>query len=246
MTARILLLIVALWGLPAGADRITVAVAANFLTTARDISAAYSAETGHEVALVHGSTGKLFAQIVAGAPFDLFLSADAARPARLAESGRLADGLPPRTYAIGRLSLVHGDKTEPGTLEEILSRPDLRIAVADPAVAPYGGAARDVLRTFRQDGWDRGLLRGESVGQAFAFVATGNADAGLVALAQALTFDREIWAVEVPETLHEPILQDAVLLKRAGDNDAALAFLDFLGRPIATEIMAAAGYRIPP
>ena len=229
---------------PALADRITVAVASNFLTTAQDISAAYSAQTGHEVALVHGSTGKLFAQIVAGAPYDVFLSADAARPERLAQAGRVAEtGIKP--YAIGHLALVHGSSTGPGSLNEILTRPGLRIAVADPAIAPYGAAARDVLREFRGEEWRRNLVYGESVGQAFAFVATGNADAGLVALSQAMTYQGDLWSLTVPDELHAPIRQDAALLKRAENSEAARAFLEFLGGEFTREILLAQGYEVP-
>lgn len=229
---------------PALADRITVAVAANFLTTAQDISAAFSAETGHEVALVHGSTGKLFAQITAGAPYDVFLSADAARPERLAQAGRVAErGI--RPYAIGHLALVHGAATEPGALDEILSRTGLRIAVADPAIAPYGAAARDVLRAFRGEDWRRDLVYGESVGQAFAFVATGNADAGLVALSQAMTYQGDLWVLPVPDDLHAPIRQDAALLTRAEASVTARAFLDFLGTEFTRDILLAQGYEVP-
>ena len=229
---------------PALADRVTVAVASNFLTTAEDISAIFSAQTGHEVDLVHGSTGKLFAQIMAGAPFDVFLSADTDRPARLLAAGRATvDDVKP--YATGYLALVHGVSTAPGTLDEILAREGLRIAIADPDIAPYGAAARDVLQEFRGPDWQRDLVYGESVGQAFAFVATGNADAGLVALSQALTFQGDLWVMEVSPELHDPIYQDAVLLARAADNTAARAFFDFLGSETAGNILMAAGYEAP-
>jgi len=229
---------------PASADRILVAVAANFLTTAQDISALFEADTGHDVDLVHGSTGNLFAQIMAGAPYDVFLSADTERPARLAEAGRAAtDGVKP--YATGFLALVHGARTEPGTLDDILARDGLRIAIADPDIAPYGGAARDVLQEFRGAEWQRDLAYGESVGQAFAFVATGNADAGLVALSQALSYGEEIWVMEVPDDLHDPIYQDAVLLTRAAESAAAREFYDFLGSEDVTRILMAAGYEAP-
>ncbi len=245
MSARVLALALAaiLSAMPARAEGITVAVAANFLTTLEDITAAFTAETGHEVAIVHGSTGKLYAQIVAGAPFDLFLSADADRPERLAREGRAATE--PRTYAIGHLALVHRDSVAPGTLDEILSRPGLRIAIADPDVAPYGGAARSVLEAFRGTGWNRDLVLGESVGQAFAFVATGNADLGLVALSQVLTYEGGLWSLTVPDDLHEPILQDAVILNRAATSAAARDFLDYLSGPFARQVMAEAGYGLP-
>jgi len=226
------------------ADRITVAVAANFLTTAQDISAIFSAETGHDVDIVHGSTGKLFAQIMAGAPFDVFLAADTVRPARLVAAGR-ATSADVKPYATGALALVHGAGTAPGALDEILAREDLRIAIADPEIAPYGSAARDVLREFRGPDWQRDLVYGESIGQTFAFVATGNAGAGLVALSQALTYEGEIWVMEVSQDLHDPIYQDAVLLARAADNPTAQAFFDFLSSEIAINILIAEGYEAP-
>lgn len=244
MMARLLILVLALLTGPARAEQITVAVAANFLTTARDIAAVFEAETGHEVQLVHGSTGKLFAQIRAGAPFDLFLSADAERPALLVAAGLVAPG-DTMAYAIGRLALVHGERTVPGTLDEILARPDLRIAIADPAVAPYGAAARTVLRGHRGGDWDAGLVYGESVGQAFSFIATGNTDIGLVALAQALTYPDEIWVMEIPDEMHDPLRQDAAILSRGAGKPAARAFFEFLDAPFARAILAEAGYELP-
>jgi len=229
---------------PALADRITVAVAANFLTTAQDISAAFSAETGHEVALAHGSSGKIFAQINAGAPFDVFLSADADRPARLEALGKTAPN-GRKTYAIGTLAFVHGAGTPSGDLIEIVARAGLRLAIADPKTAPYGIAARQVLERLRGNDWDRDLVYGDSVGQAFAFVATGNAGAGFVALSQARSFQGEIWVLEVPTELYDPIRQDAVLLKRAEGNSAARAFFDFLDGDFARQNMQTAGYGVP-
>ncbi len=240
----ILTLILFVLGSTARAERITVAVAANFLTTARDITAIFEAETGHDVDLVHGSTGKLFAQIVAGAPFDIYLSADDERPARLVERGMAADGAA-HHYATGHLALVHNEGVEPGSVDDILARSDLRVAIADPEVAPYGKAAREILQSARSGVWDRNILRGESVGQAFAFVATGNADVGLVALSQLLTYEGEIWALEVDDTRHSLIQQDAVLLIRAAQSEAAQRFLEFLLSPRAGEILLASGYELP-
>jgi len=229
---------------PVLAERVTVAVAANFLVPAQDIAAAFEAETGHDVTMVHGSTGKLYAQIVAGAPFDVFLSADVARPALLVEQG-LAPVKHWKTYAFGRLALVHGASTKPGLLDEILSRDRLRIAIADPDIAPYGMAARAVLQKFRGGNWDQNLILGESVGQAFAFVATGNVDLALVALAQARSFDGDLFTLEIPQTLHDPIQQDAVILNRASDNPAAIAFLNYLGGGFAIQSLQLAGYEVP-
>ena len=229
---------------PAQSGRITVAVATNFLTTAQDITGAFTAETGHEVILVHGSSGKLYAQIVAGAPYDVFLSADADRPARLANDGLLVSDSP-KPYAIGRLAYVHLDPDLARPLEEVLARGDLRVAVADPAVAPYGSAARSVIQTFRGRSWTQGIVFGESVAQAFAFVATGNADIGLVALSLARAHSDRIVYREVSEALHEPIRQDVALLTRSETNSAARAFYEFLGSAASAGIMKAAGYGVP-
>ncbi len=205
---------------------------------------AFTAETGHEVVLVHGSTGKLYAQIVAGAPYDVFLSADADRPARLANSGLVAEGSP-KPYAIGRLALVHRDRDIAGSIEAILARKDLRVAIADPAVAPYGSAAISVIQSVHGNDWGGDVVLGESVAQAFSFVATGNADIGLVAMSLALSHSDRVQFLEVPETLHESIRQDAALLDRPELSAAAYAFLEFLDHPVAVAIMKAAGYGVP-
>ena len=247
MTVRVLSLFACLTVILATAahsGRATIAVATNFLTTAQDVSMAFTAETGHEVVLVHGSTGKLFAQILAGAPYDVFLSADADRPARLAEGELLAEGSP-KPYAIGRLALVHRDGDFAGSIEAILAREDLRIAMADPTVAPYGNAALEVIRSVHGSDWTGDIVLGESVAQAFAFVATGNADVGLVALSLALSHSERVLFLEVPDTLHNAIRQDAALLGHPKISAAAHAFFGFLDHPIAAEIIKAAGYGVP-
>jgi molybdate transport system substrate-binding protein len=226
----------------AWAEQVTVAVASNFLVTARDVAAAFSAETGVEVRLVHGSTGKLFAQIRSGAPYDVYLAADQARPARLKDLG---DAQAVKSYAIGQLALVHGEAVSPGDLDDLLARPGLRFAIADPSVAPFGAAAREVLQNRRGAGWDRNLVMGENVGQAFTFVATGNADAGLVALSQPRSYDGRIWVLALPPGSHAPIVQDAALLARAADNANAQSFFDFLSSDFAQIILADAGYLAP-
>lgn len=228
----------------AHAERITVAVAANFLTTAREISAVFEAQTGHDVSLVQGSTGKLYAQIINGAPYDLFLSADTLRPALLADQGRVASGgLKP--YALGRLALTHKARLAPGTLHEVLARPGVRLAIADPAVAPYGAAAEMMLRRIRGGNWAHELVIGESVGQAFAFLATGNVDAAIVGLAQARGLDGSFQTLPVPSHLHESIRQDAALLVRSAEVETAWAFYEFLGSSSALRILGAAGYGVP-
>ncbi len=224
------------------AAQVTVAAAANFATTAEALIADFKARGGDEVTLVLGSTGKIYAQIVSGAPYDVFLSADAARPARLLEDGLVVGG--PVTYALGTLVLVRDERLRETGLDAVLTSGE-RLAIADPAVAPYGLAAQEVLDPLRGGDWRDGLVLGESVGQAFAFVATGNAPAGLVGLAQALERPEGLRITPVPPERHTPIRQDAVLLARAAENEAARAFFDYLGSAEAQVIIAAAGYEAP-
>jgi molybdate transport system substrate-binding protein len=121
----------------------------------------------------------------------------------------------------------------------------MRFAIADPAVAPYGVAAREVLRAALGEGWDQNLVKGESVGQAFTFVATGNVDAGLVALSQPKTYEGEIWVLEIDARDHTPILQDAALLTQGADKAAAQTFYEFLSTDFVRFILQDAGYVIP-
>lgn len=236
---RLLLLWISLILLPgsAAAERIMVAAAANFADPLAEIAASFEAETGHDVVIVIGSSGKLYAQIINGAPFDLFLSADAARPARLEAEGRILPGtrIP---YAFGRLALWSADPalvTGPEALDEG------RIAIANPKLAPYGAAAIEVLAALEiAEDVETRIVQGENVGQAFAMVASGNARTGFVALAQ-LRGPRApggaFWVV--PAEMHAPIRQDAVLLR---DTPAARAFHAFLQGPEAEAILERFGY----
>lgn len=230
-------------------------MAANFAPAAREIAAAFEAETGHRVLPGFGATGQLYAQIVQGAPFEVFLAADSERPALAEEAGLAVPGTR-FTYAVGRLALV---SREPDRIRgpESLRTPEItRLALANPATAPYGRAAVETLRAL---GFDPGsapfrLVQGTNVGQVFSFVHTGNADAGFVALSQTMSrpTSRTLppsggpsggsrWVV--PETMHAPIRQQAVLLRRGEDHPAAAAFLRFLGSAPVREMLARRGYR---
>ncbi len=220
-----------------------VAVAANFLPVLRDLDAAFT-ERGHRLKISSGSTGKLYAQIVHGAPFDLFLAADRARPERLEREGRSVPGSR-FTYAVGRLVLWSPAPARFNDgLRWLREGRFRRLAIANPQTAPYGRAARQFLR--RHDLWrplQARLVRGESVSQALQFVASGNAEAGLVALSQVIGRTGSRWPVPAAE--HEPIAQQAVLLVRGADNPAARAFHAFLQSPPARRIIRAAGYALP-
>jgi molybdate transport system substrate-binding protein len=247
---QFLLLIGAVLGAACGADRAdeaTVAVAANFLIVARALEIEFEATSGHELVVTVGSTGQLYAQIVNGAPFDVFLAADRERPRLIAEAN-LGDASSVFTYAVGQLVLWSGDAGR--VLDKPLSnqlRSDYRfLAISEPGVAPYGVAARQLLENLGL--WSElepRIVRGQNIAQTFTMVETGNAEFGLVALSQALAYDGSASYQAVPSNLYDPIRQDAVLLQRAADNAAARQFLDFLKSPAASEIIERFGYLLP-
>ena len=225
------------------AGEAVVAAAANFSSALDRLAPAFERETGHRLKLSLGSTGKLYAQIINGAPFDVFLSADQERAAKVVEAGLAAKGAR-FTYAVGRLVLwVPAGAAKP----DALRAGDIRkVAVAHPELAPYGKAAMEALKKLGLQAAVRSkLVIGENIGQAFAFVASGNAQAGFVAEAHLKGRDTpaaKVW--EVPPQLHAPILQDAVLLRRGEANDAAIAFFDFLRSEDAKAIIRSSGYAL--
>jgi molybdate transport system substrate-binding protein len=218
---------------------VLVAAAANFAAAAEEIATAFNAETGHEAVLAFGSTGGLYAQIVQGAPFEVFLAADAERPARALAEGL---GVPGSvfTYALGRLALYSTSRDVsdgPAAL-----RGDFQhLAIADPELAPYGRAATEALAALglTETVADR-LVVGTSVTQALQFVVSGNAELGFVAAGQ--VDGGSHWLV--PAQLHAPIRQDAVLLAAGAENPAALAFMAFLRVEAAADILHRAGYAV--
>ncbi len=227
---------------------VTAAVAANFTATMEKLVPLFEQRTGHTVRASYGSTGKLYAQIRHGAPFDVFLAADQARPERLEREG---DGVAGTrfTYAGGRLVLWSREDNRLSDPESFLtSASGPRIAIGNPKTAPYGIAAMEVfdhlelLETVRPR-----LVSGDSIAQTFQFVATGNAGAGFVALAQVRAWNQtggSAWLV--PESLHSPITQQAQLLKRGKNNAAAAAFLAFLKSKEVRAIIEKDGYDTEP
>jgi molybdate transport system substrate-binding protein len=221
-----------------------VAVAASFLPPMEIVSAQFEVHTGHVVTLASGSTGALYAQIVNGAPFDLFIAAEQERP-RLLEASGLGVATTRTTVARGRLVLFSRDAALIDTYGlEALERPSLRhVAIANPQLAPYGVAARETLMALGL--WQHllpRLVRGESVAQTFAMIATGNAELGFVALAQVATDDRNGAYVLIPETLHTPLYHDMIVLERAQNNPATQALHAYLSSPSATETIRRFGY----
>ena len=219
-----------------------VAVAANFTEPAKEIAAAFAKATGYNAVLSFGSSGVFYTQIAHGAPFEVFLSADAERPKRAEQEGL---GVPGRrfSYAVGRLVLY---SATPGLVDDagaILKRGTFhKIAIADPLAAPYGVAA---VQTMQMLGVSAALapriVKGSSISQAYQFVATGAAELGFLALSQVIDLPGgSRWIV--PKKLHAPIDQQVVLLRTGQRNPAALAFLKFLKSPAAIAIIRRYGY----
>ena len=233
------------WGSSSPADEIQVAVASNFAPAVRQLASRFEKETGHQVKLSFGSTGKQYAQILHGAPFHAWFAADAYRPMRLEEAGRIVPGSR-FTYARGRLVLWSPQLGLVDDEGEVLRRGDFRhLALANPRLAPYGLAARQVLEKLGL--WQilqNRLVRGENIGQTYQFVKTGNAELGLVAASQVLDRSRtekgSFWLL--PADLHGPIEQQAVLLR---DEEAARAFLAFAASEAGRAIIRANGYEVP-
>ena len=232
----------------AKADEVVVAVATNFLLPAREIAAEFEQDTGHSVVLVAGATGKLATQILAGAPFDVFLAADQARPEFLVEKNAAVAGSR-FTYAVGRLVLWSREKL-PLTGTALASLDIMRVsrlAMANPKLAPYGLAAEQALDRL---GFFKPLsgrfVYGENIGQTFAMAASGNVTAGLIAKSQlaSLPDDQRGHWIDVPGTLHEPILQDGVLNMRAKDNKVAHSFMSFMKSDKVTGIITRFGYGV--
>jgi molybdate transport system substrate-binding protein len=227
------------------AAEVQVAVAANFTAPMQRIAADFEQATGHQAKLAFGSTGKFYAQIRNGAPFDVLLAADDETPARLEREGVAVAGSR-FTYSIGRLALW---SARPGYVDgegAVLKQGAFRhLAIANPKLAPYGAAAVETLGNL-------GLLaalqpkfvQGENIAQAFQFVSTGNAELGFVALSQVVEGGKlkrgSAWLV--PPGLHAPIRQDAVILSRGRDNPAALALMKYLKQDEARAIIKAYGY----
>lgn len=229
----------------ATAEEIQVAVASNFKDPMRPIIRNFEAKTNHKVILIIGSTGKLYAQIKNGAPFDIFFAADVERPKLLEQEGLAAPGTRV-TYAYGKLVLWSLNKHYSKPLEQFLQGGEFHyLAIANPKLAPYGQAARDVLDSMQL--WERfrdRIVRGENIGQTFQFVKSGNAELGFVAYSQIKSINREfegaVW--QVPNTLYTPIEQQAVLLK---PNQAALALLRYVRSAEAVNIIHQFGYDTP-
>jgi molybdate transport system substrate-binding protein len=229
---------------PALAAETQVAVAANFTEPAKEIAAAFASATGHKAILSFGSSGQFYSQMARGAPYEVFLSADADRPKKAEQDGL---GVPNTrfTYAIGRLVLY--SKT-PGLVDDkgavLKGGVFEKVAIADPASAPYGVAAVQTMQKLGlYDQLKPKIVMGSSITQAYQFVSTGAAEVGFVALSQVINQEGgSRWVV--PAANHAPIDQQAILLFTGQKNPAAAAFLKFLKSPQAIAIIKRYGYEV--
>ncbi|MCG8096543.1 MAG: molybdate ABC transporter substrate-binding protein [Candidatus Thiodiazotropha endolucinida] len=230
----------------ADAEEVKIAVASNFIDTTREIAPLFEKATGHTTRISHGSTGKLYSQIAHGAPFEIFMAADSQRPIKAEEEG-LAVPATRFVYARGKLVLWSLKPALFTDGERYLKNGFFdHLSLANSKTAPYGLAAEQVMRRLGVlERLRPKLVRGESISQAFQFVATGNAELGFVALAQIKDWEGEegtLW--QIPTDFYAPIDQAAVLLKKGADNPAAIAYLEFLKSDVAREVIERYGYGV--
>lgn len=243
MHRALLFLILVMISSVVNAEPVRVAVASNFLATLNVLVPLYEQQSGNRLVISSGSSGKLYAQIMHGAPYDVFLSADAYYPDKLVEQDKALEHTN-ITYARGVLVLWAREASLINA--KFLHQKEVKhIAIANPKTAPYGLAAQQALRNM--DIFDRvkhKFVKGENVGQAFQFVASGNAQIGFVALSQVLnpnnTFHQQYW--QIPLQYYEPIEQQAVVIKRKKDQAAAKQFMNFLMSAEARRIIKEFGY----
>lgn len=245
---RLASMVIAMAGAAAAhAAEVQVAVAANFAAPMQKIAAEFEKDTGHQTRLAFGATGKFYAQVRNGAPFEVLLAADDETPARLEKEGQ---GVPGSrlTYAIGRLVLWSAQAGYVDAKGEILKTGNFKhLAIANPKTAPYGAAALSAMKKLNlAEALQPKLVQGENIAQAHQFVSTGNAQLGFVALSQVYQDGKiasgSAWIV--PATYHEPIRQDALVLAKGAANLAAKALLDYLKSDKAKGIIRAYGYEL--
>ena len=232
----------------AQADEVQVAVAANFTGPMQVIAPLFERDTGHNAIPSFGATGKFYAQVVNGAPFEVLLAADDETPARMVKEGHAVAGTP-FTYAIGTLVLWSAKADFVDDKGEILKKGGFRhLAIANPKTAPYGAAALQAMgRLGVADNLKPLFVQGENIAQTQQFVATGAAELGFIAYSQVIKNGRigsgSGWIV--PAKLYEPIRQDAVILAKGRDKPAALALLNYLKGDKAKAIIRSFGYELP-
>jgi molybdate transport system substrate-binding protein len=231
----------------ARADDVSVAVAANFTGPMQVIAVLFERDTGHKASLAFGATGKFYAQITNGAPFEVLLSADDETPARLVKEGHAVAGTP-FTYAIGKLVLWSADPKLIDAKGEVLKKGGFKhLALANPKTAPYGAAGMQVMSKLGvADAIKPLIVQGENISQTQQFVVTGAAELGFIAYSQVIKNGTigsgSGWVV--PGNLYDPIRQDAVILTKGKNKPAASALLNYLKGEKAQAVIKSFGYEL--
>ncbi len=229
------------------ADEVQVAVAANFTGPMQVISALFERDTGHKASLAFGATGKFYAQISNGAPFEILLSADDETPAKLVKEGYGVAGTP-FTYAIGKLVLWSADPKLVDAKGAILKKGGFKhLSLANPKAAPYGAAGMQVMTKLGvADAIKPLIVQGENISQTHQFISTGAAELGFVAYSQVIKNGQigsgSGWVV--PSNLYDPIRQDAVILAKGKDKPAAIALMSYLKGEKAQAVIKSFGYEL--
>jgi len=232
---------------PAQANEVSVAVAANFTAPIQKIATEFEKDTGHKLVASFGSTGKFYAQIKGGAPFEVLLAADEETPTKLINEKAAVAGSQ-FTYAIGKLVLW---SSKPGVVDgkgEVLAKGSYEhISLTNPKLAPYGVAGIEVMKALgAYDSQQGKIVMAENITQAYQFVSTGNAQLGFMALSQLLKdgkIEGSSWIV--PAKLYTPIRQNAVMLDKGRDKPAALAFIKYLKGDKSVAVIKSFGYELP-
>lgn len=218
-----------------------IASAANFYPTLTKIAQAFSEKNDDEITIIRGSTGKLYAQIIRGAPYDLFFSADSARADKLVEQGHSFNNNS-RIYAIGQLALWSPNAQSSQQLETLLHSGNFnKLSIANPKTAPYGQAAVEALQSMGlYEKFKHKLVYGENISQALQFVESGAAELGFVARSH--VNDRIFFAIE--QKLHQPVTQKMLILKQTKQPALAQDFVEFIQTPDVTEMIKQDGYQL--
>ncbi|MGA2410532.1 MAG: molybdate ABC transporter substrate-binding protein [Candidatus Binataceae bacterium] len=253
LNALIALVFLAGWGAPAEAraSEITIAAAADLTFAFKDVVPRFEKESGDTVHLSFGSSGNFFAQMQNGGPFDLFFSADIGYPKKLEAAGLTEPGTI-YEYAVGKIVLwvLNASPLDLSKGLPVLTDSRInKIAIADPAHAPYGRAAVAALKNDKlYDELKPKFVQGENIAQTAQFVQSGSADIGILALSLALapTLQKQGRYEEIPASLYPPIEQAAVVLKSSKEKAAAEAFIAFLKKPEIVALMKRYGFVIPP
>ena len=228
----------------AQADEVSVAVAANFTAPMQQIAAAFEKDTGHKIVASYGATGKFYAQIKNGAPFELLLAADSETPAKLISENAAVAGSQ-FTYAIGKLVLWSAKAAVVDAQGEVLKKGGFdHLALANPKLAPYGAAGVEVMKALGvYDTLQARIVSAENITQAYQFISSGNALLGFVALSQVLKdgkIEGSSWIV--PAKLYKPMRQDALILEKGKDKPAAQALMKYLKSDKARAVIRSFGY----